>query len=52
LFGEVGGLSRTAEIPDPYGGDAGEFDRVLDLITTAAPVIVGRLIDLLEPTAP
>lgn len=55
LFGEVGGLSGGAhggEIPDPYGGDAGEFDYVLGLITTAAPVIVGRLIDLLEPSAP
>ncbi len=55
LFGEVGGLSvgtQGSEIPDPYGGDADEYDYVLGLITTAAPVIVGRLIDLLEPTAP
>ena len=54
LFGEVGGLSqgtRGAEIPDPYGGDADEYDYVLGLITAAAPVIVTRLIDLLEPTA-
>lgn len=55
LFGEVGGLSagtRGGEIPDPYGGDADEFDYVLGLITTAAPAIVASLIDLLEPTAP
>jgi protein-tyrosine phosphatase len=54
LFGEVGGLSGThgGEIPDPYGGDADEFDYVLGLITAAAPVIVDRLIELLEPTAP
>jgi protein-tyrosine phosphatase len=55
LFGEVGGLSvgiQGSEIPDPYGGDADEYDYVLGLITAAAPVIVGRLIDLLEPTAP
>jgi protein-tyrosine phosphatase len=55
LFGEVGGLSsgtHGAEIPDPYGGDAGEYDYVLGLITTAAPAIVVRLTDLLEPTAP
>jgi protein-tyrosine phosphatase len=52
LFAEVGGLSGTNEIPDPYGGDAGEFDYVLGLITTAAPVIVGRLLERLEPTAP
>jgi len=51
LFGEVGGLGNGAEIPDPYGGDASEFDDVLGLITTAAPVIAVRLIDLLEPTA-
>jgi protein-tyrosine phosphatase len=55
LFGEVGGLSsgtHEGEIPDPYGGDADEYDYVLGLITTAAPAIVVRLIDLLEPTAP
>ena len=54
LFGEVGGLGQGthgAEIPDPYGGDADEYDYVLGLITAAAPVIVSRLIDLLEPTA-
>jgi protein-tyrosine phosphatase len=54
LFGEVGGLSsgtRGGEVPDPYGGDADEYDYVLGLITTAAPAIVVRLIDLLEPTA-
>jgi len=54
LFGEVGGLSQGthgAEIPDPYGGDAAEYDYVLGLITTAAPVIVSRLVDLLKPTA-
>ena len=51
LFGDAGGLTHRREIPDPYGGDTGEFDHVLGLITTAAPVIVVRLIDLLEPTA-
>ncbi len=48
LFGEVGGLDG-ADIPDPYGGDAAEFGYVLDLLATAAPVIAGRLADLLEP---
>jgi protein-tyrosine phosphatase len=55
LFGEVGGLSpgaRGSEIPDPYGGDADEFDYVLGLITTAAPVIISSLMGLLQPTAP
>jgi len=54
LFGEAGGLSSGTlggEVPDPYGGDADEYDHVLGLITTAAPAIVVRLIDLLEPTA-
>jgi protein-tyrosine phosphatase len=55
LFGEVGGLGSGAhggQIPDPYGGDADEYDYVLGLITTAAPAVVVRLIDLLEQTAP
>ncbi len=50
LFGEVGGLDG-ADIPDPYGGDAAEFGYVLDLLAAAAPVIAGRLADLLEPAA-
>ena len=51
LFGEVGGLSRSdgGEIPDPYGGDAADYDHVLGLISTAAPVIAARLARLLEP---
>jgi protein-tyrosine phosphatase len=51
LFGEVGGLAEAdgGEIPDPYGGNAAEFDYVLDLLGAAAPVIVGRLARLLEP---
>ena len=54
MFGEVGGLSGEYghEIPDPYGGDADEFDDVLNLIRSAAPVIVDRLIELLEPATP
>jgi low molecular weight protein-tyrosine phosphatase len=52
LFGEAGGLSPGTEIPDPYGGDADDYDYALGLITTAAPVIVSRLIDLLEPAGP
>jgi len=51
LFGEVGGLTETdgGEIPDPYGGNAADFGYVLDLLDTAAPVIVARLAQLLEP---
>ena len=51
LFGEVGGLTEAGDgqIPDPWGGDAGEFDDVLDLLGAAAPVIAGQLARLLEP---
>ncbi len=48
LFGDVGGLDG-ADIPDPYGGDEAEFGHVLDLLATAAPIIAGRLADLLAP---
>jgi protein-tyrosine phosphatase len=54
LFGEVGGLNKTdgGEIPDPYGANAAEFFRVLDLVGAAAPVIVARLAQLLVPAIP
>jgi protein-tyrosine phosphatase len=48
LFGEVGGLSSGTRsfdgaIPDPYGGSPEDFDHVLDLIESAAPVVVSQL---------
>ncbi len=48
LFGEVGGLTSGAQsfdgaIPDPYGGSPEDFDHVLDLIESAAPVVVSQL---------
>jgi protein-tyrosine phosphatase len=51
LFGEVSGLTKAGDgdIPDPWGGDADEFGRVLDLLGAAAPVIAARLARLLEP---
>jgi protein-tyrosine phosphatase len=51
LFGEVGGLTGVdgAEIPDPYGGSAADFGYVLDLLGRAAPVIAGRLAQVLDP---
>jgi protein-tyrosine phosphatase len=54
LFGEVGGLGRVhgGDIPDPYGGNADEFGYVLDLLSAAAPVVVDRLSQLLEPATP
>ena len=48
LFGEVGGLGETSDIPDPWGGGPDEFGHVLDLLGTAAPVIAARLARLLE----
>ncbi|MGO9188830.1 MAG: low molecular weight protein-tyrosine-phosphatase [Streptosporangiaceae bacterium] len=49
LFGEVGGLTEVGgDIPDPWGGGADEFGHVLDLLSTAAPVIAGQLARLLE----
>jgi protein-tyrosine phosphatase len=50
LFGEVGGLTESGDgdIPDPWGGDADEFGHVLDLLSAAAPVIVGKLARMLE----
>jgi protein-tyrosine phosphatase len=50
LFGEIGGLNEAGgEIPDPWGGDAAEFGYVLGLLAEAAPVIAGRLAQLLGP---
>jgi protein-tyrosine phosphatase len=52
LFGDVGGLTEDGgDIPDPWGEDADEFGRVLDLLRTAAPVITARLARLLESRA-
>jgi protein-tyrosine phosphatase len=61
LFGEAGGLPGAAggaaaydalDIPDPYGGDAGDFSAVLDLIETAARHIAAQLTDVLAGRAP
>ena len=52
LFSEVGGLTGTRDIPDPWGGGPDEFGRVLDLLRAAAPVIVARLARLLETVPP
>lgn len=49
LFGEVGGLGERAAIPDPYGGPSEDFDHVLDLLETAAPVLVSQLVQALPP---
>jgi protein-tyrosine phosphatase len=51
LFSEVGGLTETRDIPDPWGGGPEEFGHVLDLLGAAAPVIAARLARLLETAA-
>jgi protein-tyrosine phosphatase len=52
LFSEVGGLTGTRDIPDPWGGGPDEFGHVLGLLGAAAPVIVARLARLLETVPP
>jgi len=57
LFGEAGaqpdrGGPDGRDIPDPYGGDAGDFGAVLDLIETGARNIAARLAGLLAGRAP
>jgi protein-tyrosine phosphatase len=41
-------LFAVADVPDPYGGDAAEFDYVLDLLEAAAPAIIARLTPLID----
>jgi protein-tyrosine phosphatase len=43
LFAGIGELPGVTDIPDPYGGDAADFDEVLDLLEAAAPAIIARL---------
>jgi protein-tyrosine phosphatase len=43
LFTTAGALTEVTDIPDPYGGDAADFDYVLDLLEAAAPAIIARL---------
>jgi protein-tyrosine phosphatase len=49
LFGSLGSLPGEMDIPDPYGGPAAEFDDVLDLLESAASVVVSRLGELVSP---
>lgn len=51
LFGEVAGL-RGSDVPDPYGGDAGEFARVLDLLESGMTRLVSQLSELLRDRDP
>ena len=45
LFGDAARLGGM-EIPDPYGGNAVEFARVLDLLESAMPRLVPRLAEV------
>jgi protein-tyrosine phosphatase len=49
-FADFAELSGVSDIPDPYGGDPADFDHVLDLLETAAPVVAERLGQLIETT--
>ncbi len=42
LFTEFGSTGASA-VPDPYGGDAQDFERVLDLVEDAAPRLLNHI---------
>jgi protein-tyrosine phosphatase len=52
LFGEASGLRSDPDIPDPYGGDAGDFSAALELIQAGARQLVAQLAVLLAGHAP
>jgi protein-tyrosine phosphatase len=43
LFLEYAGEPGISEVPDPYMGDAGGFEHVLDLVTAASRRLIARL---------
>jgi protein-tyrosine phosphatase len=44
LFLDYAGLPRgSREVPDPYCGDAGDFEHVLDLVTSASRGLIAEL---------
>ena len=47
LFGAAGGLGPDQDIPDPYGGEAGDFATALELIQAGARQLTGQLAVLL-----
>jgi protein-tyrosine phosphatase len=50
LFGDAAGLGG-ADVPDPYGGNATEFGRVLDILESGTTRLVGQLRTMLETQA-
>jgi protein-tyrosine phosphatase len=43
LFGDVADELRGADVPDPYGGSAADYDQVLTMLERATPALVARL---------
>lgn len=43
LFLRAGGCRSPLEVPDPYNGDARDFERVLDLVEVAADGLLAAL---------
>ena len=52
LFGDAGGLGAGQDIPDPYGGEAGDFATALELIQAGARQLTEQLGVLLAGRAP
>lgn len=50
LFGDVTGLDG-ADVPDPYGGGAAEFARVLDMLEAGTERLVAQLRAVVEAPA-
>ncbi len=43
LFMDYAGLPACREVPDPYFGDAADFERVLDLVSAASRGLISEL---------
>jgi protein-tyrosine phosphatase len=43
LFLDYAGCGEGADVPDPYAGDADEFEQVLELVTQASRALLARL---------
>ena len=43
LFLEFAGVEGASEVPDPYYGNQKDFEYVLDLIESAAPLLIKKL---------
>jgi protein-tyrosine phosphatase len=43
LFLDYAGCGEDADVPDPYMGDAADFEQVLDLVTHASRALLAKL---------